>query len=1011
MIRWAVHRPAVIWAVAVAIIVSGGVAFTRLALATQTTVEFRRLSISGSWSGASAELVEMYVTSPIEAAVQGVRDVRKTSSTSSEGNASVTAELDPKADVQLTRLAILERLEVLRTDSAFPDRGIQPRVTNYIPDALKEQPLLVFSVTGPYTPGALQKIVNEQVVPRIAAVPGVGSATAQTSVRVGVSVIYDADLLRQVGIRPEALGQALTSARMVRVLGDETQGASVRHVVLRDEPGALEELAALPIRNAAGRVFRLGELARLTPEEDTQGSFSRIDGQPSLTMNVRRESSADAIRTADAVLVNLEQVKPSLPPGIRFSVARNESVELGRKLRDLEMRGIIAFVAVTLVLLVAFRNIRATALVMGSAVVAISGTALGLFLFKIPANMLTLAGLGMGIGILVQDAIIVVDRLGTAADTPEARATAARRILPAIVGATMTTIVVLIPFLYLQGNARAAFFPFAAAFALALVWSVFGAVVIVPTLGGGHRLRPRQWEWPRRAYAWLLRWILAWRWVSVALSAVVIAYLGWHFYKKVPRYAWGGFGDQRSYITVSVRFPRGSNANDLDKLLAEFERLAIGREGVERVTTNGSMQGGNMRVDFTEDAEMTAAPMLLYDEMTSRGVLVGGASVGVFGYGQSFSSGGGGGVSSTFRIKILGYSYDEVGIYANDLKTRLEGIPRVRDVRIVSGGYGWGGERTYMVTLTPDRGALARYGITAAAFSDAVRREIYGGAGATAVTIGGEEVQVALKSEGARERTIEELREAFIPSQTGAPVRIGDVSTIGEQESLSSIDREDQQYVRTLTYDFRGPTKLANRTHKAFMASISVPAGFSVGDATYFSGRADDSGKGLWMVFGVGVVLVVLAVAMVFDSVWAAWMVLISLPLALAGVMAAFIVAKAAFTREAAVGVILVVGLAVHQGILLIDAGMLHRRSNQSRFGSGMVRVRDAFRAALDRAGMITIVTFSTLASLLPLALNTRTTDMFGGIALATVGGTIAGTLGAMLVMPPLMALLSRRPK
>lgn len=1010
MIRWAVHRPAVVWAASAAILVSGAIAFTRLALATRTTVEFPRLSIRTSWQGASAELMEMYITSPIEAAVQGVRGVRKTSSTSSEGSSSVTAQLDPEADVQLTRLAILERMEVLRIDSAFPDRSIRPAVTNYVPEALQDQPLLVFSVTGPYTPGALQKIVQEQVVARISAVPGVGSTTAQNSIRIGVAVIYDPELLRQLQIRPEVIRQALADARVVRSLGDEVLGASVRHVVLRDEPRALEELAALPIRNVSGRIFRLGELARLTPEEDAQGAFNRIDGMPSLTMYVYREPSSDAIETADAVLAGLETVKAALPPGIRFTVARNESVDLGRKLADLQLRGLIAFAAVTLVLLITFRNIRATALVMGSAAVAIAGTALGLYIFEIPANMLTLAGLGMGIGILVQDAIIVVDRLANVPDTPDARATAARRITPAILGATMTTIVVLIPFLYLQGNARAAFFPFAAAFALALVWSVFAAVVVVPAIGRGHGLRPRQWKWPLRVYSWTLRKLVIWRWATVLTSVAVIAALGWYFNKKVPRYAWYGGGEQRSYITVGVRFPRGSNPDNLDRLMREFETMAIGKEGVEHVIASGGMQGAQMRIDFTEAAEMTAAPMILYDELTSRGVMVGGASVSVNGYGQSFSSGGGGGSSSTFRIKILGYSYDEVGIYANDLRERLKTIPRVHDVRVTSAGFGWGGsERTYMVTLTPDRAQLARYGITAQQFRDAISREVNGGTGQLPITIAGEEVLVSLKSEGARERTMEELREAFIPTSTGAPVRIGDVSTVGEQESLSNIDREDQQYVRMLTYDFRGPTKLANRTHKAFMASVSVPAGFSVGDASFSWGGEDDSNKGLWLVFGLGIVLVVLAVAMVFDSAWAAWMVLISLPLALAGVMAAFIVSKAAFTREAAVGVILVVGLAVHQGILLIDAALEHRRSNQRRFGSGVLRVRDAFRAAMDRAGMITIVTLSTLASLLPLAINTSARDMFGGIAIATAGGTVAGTLGAMLVMPALVALAFRR--
>ena len=125
------------------------------------------------------------------------------------------------------------------------------------------------------------------------------------------------------------------------------------------------------------------------------------------------------------------------------------------------------------------------------------------------------------------------------------------------------------------------------------------------------------------------------------------------------------------------------------------------------------------------------------------------------------------------------------------------------------------------------------------------------------------------------------------PNDAGTPIRIGEVARAEEREGLSSISREDQQYVRIVSYEFRGPPKLAERTHKAFMASISVPAGYWVGDDEFAWG-ADDSGKGLWLVFGIGVVLVILSVAMVFDSVWASAMVFLSLPLALAGVIAAF---------------------------------------------------------------------------------------------------------------------------
>jgi multidrug efflux pump subunit AcrB len=188
--------------------------------------------------------------------------------------------------------------------------------------------------------------------------------------------------------------------------------------------------------------------------------------------------------------------------------------------------------------------------------------------------------------------------------------------------------------------------------------------------------------------------------------------------------------------------------------------------------------------------------------------------------------------------------------------------------------------------------------------------------------------------------------------------------------------------------------------HDAFMASVTVPAGYSVKNVEY-TFASDGSERGLWMVFGLGIILVLLVVAMVFDSVWAAAMVFASLPLALAGVAAAFWIADAAFTREAAVGVILVIGLAVNQSILLVDAALERRRKMpQSRRGLPAAQLLAACR---DRSGMILLVTFTTLASLLPLAVGAASDSLFGAIALATSGGVVAGTIGALFVMPAVL--------
>jgi HAE1 family hydrophobic/amphiphilic exporter-1 len=997
MISWAAHRPAVVWASCAALLLAGGVAFVRLPLAARTTVELPQLEITASWPGASAELVEMYLTSPMEAAVQSVRGVRKTSSESIEGEASIRADLDPDTDVQLARLGILERMEVLRPE--FPSGAASPQVQNFVPDELEEEPLLRYGVTGPYTPGSLSRIVREKVEPQVSAVPGVARARATDVAQIGVAVTYDARLLREMGIAPAALQAALRDSRLVQALGEEQRGSTERHVVLRDQPEAMEQLADLPVPGAGGRVYRLGEFATIRVDEDDRGYFYRIDGQTAVSLSVSRLPGADAIRTAERVRHLMDELAPALPPGIRVNVLSDESVALREQLDDLLLRGGIAFAAVMLVLVLTLRNAKSVALVMGSAAVSIAGTALGLYLLDIPANLLTLAGLGMGIGVLVQNGLVVVERLRSVPDTAEGRAAAGVRILPAVAGSTLTTAVVLFPFLYLQGNARAAFIPFAAAFALALGWSVLTALVMVPALGAGHGMHDAGWPRLRRGYEWMVERLARRRWVTLGITTVVLGVLAWGFVKKVPKSSFGGFWfGQRTTLGVNLSFPRGSDPESLDRGMREFEAIAVGIPGVEQVMTQGRPDGAGMRVVFEDEAGLGPLPYELQEALTQRALLIGGAQVSVQGRGPGFYGGGGAGGSTSYRIKILGYSFGGVEALAKDFQRRLERIPRVRNVNINAGSF-FGRERVVTVSLEPDRAALARYGITAADFASAVSREVRGPVGAQRLEIAGEEIQVTLKSAGTRDRTLDNLREALIPNSTGTPVRLGDLARVEEREGLSAISREDQQYVRIVGYEFRGPPKLANRTHTAFMKSISVPAGYWVGDDEFAWG-SDESSKGLWLVFGIGVALVLLSVAMVFDSVWAAAMVFLSLPIALGGVVAAFWVAESAFTREAAVGVILVVGLAVNQSILLIDAALERRRAQGARRGLG---VADVVAAASERSGMIVLVTLTTIASLIPLAVGTEADSLFGAIALATAGGTLFGTIAALFVVPAMV--------
>lgn len=989
-------RRSVVLATAVALLLAGGLAAWRLPLATRTAVELPRLVVNASWPGASAELVETFLSSPIEAAVQPVRGVRRTSSESREGSSRLTVELEPRTDLRLARLGILERLELLRGD--LPRGATPPTVSNYVPEELAERPLLEYSLTGPFTAGALTRLVDERVQPRLNAVPGVAGVARYGETVRRLVVRADPARLRQLALAPETIVSALQGARVVRSVGAVRRDAAEVTVLLRDEPRSAEALLDLPLATGADRPLRLGDVAVVRQEEDAQGRFFRINGRSAIALTVARQPQADAIRTAAAVRVVMDSIGRTLPSGTQLRIQSDESRGLAEQLRDIGWRtaGAVALTVGVLVLLLG--GVARTAAVMATSVVALAATALSLYLLDVPANLLTLAGLGLGLGILVQDPLIVAYGAG------ERRGATGAGLRAAVFAATLTTAVVLLPFLYLQGDSRAAFVPFAIAFALALLWAAATALLLLPALARGAFGRlPR---WPRlRTFTWrLLVGTRRWRPVTLMLGLAAVAAAGIAFWKVVPRSSLAGFYTARTVLSARLGFPRGSDPRSLDAGMREFERIVTGRPGIEQVVTRGFRDEAYLSVVFTPEAAQTSLPWEMQEALTQRALLIGGAEVGVYGQGPGFSAGGTGGSLVPFRIKILGYSYAGVERLALDLKARLERIPRVRSVDTDAGTF-FGPAKAFDVTLQPDRAALGRYGLTTEGLAAAVAREVQGPVTSQRLVVAGEELDVALKTVGADGRTLDELREAALGAP-GQAVRLRDVAEVGERSTLGAISREDQQYVRVVSYDFRGPPKLANRTHTAFMAATTAPPGYQIGD-DLFSWQLDESHRGLWLVGGVGVLLVVLAVAFVYDSVQAALVVLAGVPVALAGVALVFLAAGTTFTREAAVGVVLVIGLSVHQSVLMVDALLAVARRPSPPAGRQWTGA--VVRAALRRSGMVAGVSLVTLASLVPMAVGEGADALSRLIALATAGGTVGGWAFALLGVPLLVGAGPRR--
>ena len=368
----------------------------------------------------------------------------------------------------MTRLAILERLELLRAD--LPVGVVPPSVSNFVPEDLDERPLVEYTVSGPYTPGTLAKIMAGGH--RAAARNGRGRLGRVGDGRRGDRRLGDLRPGAAPPARRLARGARDRGARRARrssALGLDQRGTMELPVTLRDQPAVMEDLGKLPVAGPGGRVFALRELADIRQEEDTRGRFNRFNGQTAVSMSVSRLAGSDAIKTTARIQRALAELQPSLPPGIRFRLQWDESEELaeaaarpGAPRRDRLPRGDAGARGAP-----AARR-AASSWSWGAPRSRSPAPRSASTCSRFPPTCSRSPGSAWASVCWCRTGSSWSSGCGLCPTRRRHAPQAGRRILPAVAGSTLTTVVVLFPFLYLQGNARAAFVPFAAAFAIAL---------------------------------------------------------------------------------------------------------------------------------------------------------------------------------------------------------------------------------------------------------------------------------------------------------------------------------------------------------------------------------------------------------------------------------------------------------------------------------------------------------------------------------------------------------------
>lgn len=1024
MIERAARRPVAVLMATAALAALGIPSALRMPLELLPDVSFPRLAIVASWSGGSPEMVEARVTAPIERAAQRVRGVRSVASTSYPQRAEVTVEFEPGTDMEFARLALSEELAALTP--TFPPGVSRPEIQPWVPEefAVETRALLVWTMAGPGDPGALRDLATDVVRPALLAVDGVDAVEVAGGTDSELRVELDPARLAALGISPDQVTSAIAGGLEIAETGAtvESRGRAWT-VTLEDRAGSAADVEALVVRAAAvdsasgdlRPAVLLGELGRARVARARPAWLHRVDGRSAVTVSLYRAAGSNAVRVADGARERAAEIEAgALPAGHRLLLDRDGSERIADELADLATRAAVAAAVVLAVLLVAFRRLRPALLAFGAigASVAVALAVMGWS--GLSLNLLTLGGLAMGLGLVVDNAIVVLEsgerRRARGEPAGTAAAEGAREVALPLLAATATTGIVFLPFLYFQGELRAYYVPFAATVAIVLGASLLVSLLAVPaavTALARRGARPRPEETtprPRplaeRAYRSVLAPTIGHPKTTAVAAFLLLAVSLWLFWDRVPRgRTWAGFGDV-NYLAIQVQMPRGAELERTDAIVRGLEREVAAIPTVKRFTTRVGPEYGSIRIDFPDSLQTTYVPLAVKEQLVARSHRFGGADVRVYGFGSSFY--GGGGAPPTYRLEIRGYAYHELEAIAEDLAARLERYPRIRDVDPNATGHWFERDRETELALVPRRASLDGYGMSVEDLLARVSAYARGRLSSDVVSIGGEEMDLSLKLAGADSADVAALSDLVVTTAEGRPVRVADVATIEERETMARIVREDQRYQRGVVYEFRGPPKLGDAVRDAVVASTALPPGYEILTERGWWQLAEGESRQIGLVLALAVALVFLVTAALFESLRAPLVVLAAVPLALVGVAALWLATGDTFTREAWIGVVMMSGIVVNNAILVVDRiGALRRE--------GLALAEAALEGTLQRVRPVLMTTATTVLGLLPFVLfpGSAESGLWRSLAMATIGGLLASTVLVLVLIPSLYGLLS----
>ncbi len=1008
------------------IAVVGVVAWLNIPMEMTPDLRLPSVTVSYGWGSTSPEVMEQEITRRVESVATRLRNVERIRSVSQEGRSRVTITFEKGTPVEYRVLELQEYLYGLSDE--FPPQVRRPSISRSIPQELQAQEtFMAYSISGERSSRELFQLATQQIRLQLLGLEGLADIDIQGAEDPALTIRFDTSLLERYDFDSRQLMGEIRERLNWRSSGFVEQSSMRLSMLIPPQFESLDDIRQMKIAIPNSmRQIKVGDIATVEIEDYPVKSLKRLNGKPALTMLFVRESGSDAMGLAETVRNEMDRIEASLPNDVTIQLERDSTDDLREQFGDLQYQSAFSLLFVFVILLLFIRRFRAPFVILGSILFSLLMSLSILFFMNYTLNVLTLAGLTVALGMIIDNAVVVFEQLNPRLPIDkEKRIDHVKNELPytlvPVFGSTLTTVGIFIPLFFAMEELQLFLVPLAISLTLTLVCSVLIALSWIPyaliwlvpaTIKKEEKpLKKRINRLVNRVMVRFFYWRHKARWVFyiafIALFGIPLFAIdepdwddtNWpeftrsYFDNRSDIDPWvGGLthkffnetyfgtpwgGAQQERIFINIRTPQGTPIEEIDRMVRNFETIALPyMEAFDYFEADISEYSGARLQFFIKDEYLFRnEPYIFYSEAIYLASRTGNSGISVSGLGDGHSTGFGGGVSGQ-RITLRGFSYDELLFLAEDIATRLKRNQRVKEVDIHS--VGWGRNDMFQYVLNLDEERLSLKDLNRRNVLDAIQLDVNPANSFGVIELAGERLYL-MGSNQAQTQYEEDFLDRSRLSGTKM-FKISEVASLTRERTMNQIIRDNQSYSRTLTVDFLGPFRLASNYIESVLDQVPVPVGASIqyGGGFFSWGESEQLKNYLLLFF-----LTVLCVWMIVSALLESWrdpiVVLLAIPLSLIGVMMGALYHDINFDQGAIAGTLLAVGVVVNNSILLIHEKQRCRSLGIHGFRSWVQVYRNKMRTVM-------ITSLTTMGGLLPLIIF-GTNDFWTDLAVVVIWG------------------------